>query len=125
MLEGHGGPVEKQRARIIDIGQAVLKNHPMAQEFLERDVRNITTYFRRKGVKISPQDIMSRLKHERTMSRERNEERLNNDDEEMDSIVIKTHKGDKPAKAPKPLKPVKPGRGKRRVREARAKEENA
>lgn len=119
MLEGHGGPPAKQRARIIDIGQAVLKNHPMAQEFLERDLRNITTYFRRKGVRISPQDILARLKHERTMSKERNEERPDAEDEELDSIVVKAKRTDKPAPA---LRPAKPGRGKRKVREARARE---
>jgi RIO kinase 1 len=128
LLEGHGGPVEKQRARIIDIGQAVLKNHPMAQEFLERDLRNITTYFRRKGVRITPQDIMVRLKHERTMSKERNEERPDADDEELDSIVVKTKAKGKASDKPAPaLRPAKPGRGKRKVREAReraAKEDN-
>jgi RIO kinase 1 len=76
MLEGHGGPAHKQRPRIIDIGQAVLKSHPMAQEFLARDLRNLTAYFRRKGLDATPQDIMTKLKHERTMSKERNEERF-------------------------------------------------
>lgn len=111
MLEGHGGPVSAQRARIIDIGQAVLKSHPMAQEFLERDVRNITAYFPRKGVTIAPQDILVRLKHERTMSKERNEERIVPDDE-VDSVILRS-KG----RGPKAPKPVKPGRGKRSKRE--------
>ncbi len=66
MLEGAGGPVDKQRARFIDVGQAVLKNHPMAQEFLDRDLKNITAYFRRQGVRVQPQDIKMLLKHERT-----------------------------------------------------------
>jgi len=99
----------------------VLKNHPMAQEFLERDLRNITAYFRRKGVRITPQDILPRLKHERTMSRERSEERLDADDDEADSVVVKTSKakpkaGDKPVQA---LRSAKPGRGKRKDRKAR------
>jgi RIO kinase 1 len=33
--------------RVIDVGQAFLDVHPMALEFLERDVRNFTKYFRR------------------------------------------------------------------------------
>lgn len=35
---------------IIDVGQSVLLAHPMAREFLERDVRNITAFFRKIGV---------------------------------------------------------------------------
>ena len=37
---------------IIDVGQAVLKEHPHAQEWLERDVGNVARYFRRQGVSI-------------------------------------------------------------------------
>lgn len=81
LLEGNGGPIAKQRARIIDIGQAVLKNHPMAQEFLDRDLRNITAFFKRKGADVSIQEIKARLKHERTTSRERIEDRRDQDDE--------------------------------------------
>lgn len=81
MLEGHGGPPPKQRPRIIDIGQAVLKNHPMAHEFLERDIRNITTYFRRKGIDANPMDVMRRLKHERTMSKDRDDKFTSSDGE--------------------------------------------
>jgi RIO kinase 1 len=35
---------------IIDVGQAVLKDHPHAQEWLERDMGNIARYFRKKDV---------------------------------------------------------------------------
>lgn len=38
------------RPRIIDVAQAVLDTHPMALEFLARDVKNFCTYFRRHGV---------------------------------------------------------------------------
>jgi RIO kinase 1 len=37
-------------ARIIDCGQAVLTTHPMADEFMERDVRNLARYFTRARV---------------------------------------------------------------------------
>ncbi len=32
---------------IIDLSQAVIREHPYAEEFLERDVRNITRYFKK------------------------------------------------------------------------------
>ncbi len=35
---------------IIDVGQAVLLNHPKAEEFLERDVRTLLKYFKNHGV---------------------------------------------------------------------------
>ena len=36
---------------IIDCGQAVLTSHPKAEEFFERDVRNMATYFQKIGIK--------------------------------------------------------------------------
>ena len=72
LLEGAGGPDGETRARMIDVGQAVLKNHPMAHEFLARDLKNLTAFFRRKGVRdAEPAAIMSRLKHERTTKTEK------------------------------------------------------
>jgi RIO kinase 1 len=44
---------------IIDVGQAVLLEHPMAKELLERDVKNIARYFRKLGVKL---DVVQELK---------------------------------------------------------------
>lgn len=73
LLEGAGGPVEGQRARIIDVGQAVLKTHPMAHEFLERDLRNLVAFFKRKGVDCRPEDIKSRLRHERSTKNEQDD----------------------------------------------------
>jgi hypothetical protein len=37
----------------------------MANEFLQRDLKNLTNYFRRQGAETSIPDIMARLKHER------------------------------------------------------------
>ncbi len=37
---------------IIDFSQGVKKNHPMAREFLERDVKTINKFFSKKGVNI-------------------------------------------------------------------------
>lgn len=47
--------------RIIDVGQGVLRNHPMALEFLERDIRNFNKYFVRQRLKVTEQDLRSRL----------------------------------------------------------------
>ena len=44
---------------LIDVGQAVLKEHPFAEEWLERDVSNVARYFRRYKVDI---DVKAELK---------------------------------------------------------------
>ncbi len=55
---------DRARPRVIDVGQAVLKNHPMAQEFLDRDARNLVRFFRRHRLRVTEQDLMSRLRFE-------------------------------------------------------------
>lgn len=42
---------------IIDVGQAVLKNHPMAMEFLERDLKNFARFFRKYDIKADVQTL--------------------------------------------------------------------
>lgn len=49
--------LKRARPRIIDVGQAVLKNHPMAWEFLARDAQNLTSFFRRHRVRCEPEDL--------------------------------------------------------------------
>jgi RIO kinase 1 len=44
---------------IIDVGQAVMLGHPHAEEWLERDVRNVARYFRKYGLDI---DVVKELK---------------------------------------------------------------
>ena len=39
---------------LFDLAQAVLKGHPQADEFLVRDVVNITRFFERRGVETAP-----------------------------------------------------------------------
>jgi RIO kinase 1 len=46
---------------IIDMGQAVLRRHPMAGEFIERDARNLSHLFKRRGVKLEPKEILERI----------------------------------------------------------------
>ncbi|WP_324756326.1 serine/threonine-protein kinase Rio1 [Haloarcula montana] len=44
---------------IIDLGQAVTVYHPNAEEFLERDCRNVANFFARQGVETSPDDLLA------------------------------------------------------------------
>jgi RIO kinase 1 len=72
LVENADGAPSDFKARIIDVGQAVLKNHPMAHEYVERDLRNLTTFFRRHRIDAKPEDIKSRMVHERHVERESN-----------------------------------------------------
>lgn len=56
ILMTDGGPV------IIDVGQAVLKDHPMANEFLARDVQNIVRFFNKHGIEAEQESILARIK---------------------------------------------------------------
>jgi RIO kinase 1 len=49
---------------LIDLGQAVLKEHPHAQEWLERDVNNIVRYFRKQGVRLDAADELKEIRKE-------------------------------------------------------------
>lgn len=51
-----GGPV------LIDMGQSVTLDHPMASKFLARDIANIVKYFRKKHGTGSEEEIWARLK---------------------------------------------------------------
>ena len=46
----------------IDMGQAVIRRHPMAESYLERDVRNLVRFFGKFGVKIDADEILSEIK---------------------------------------------------------------
>jgi RIO kinase 1 len=50
---------------IIDVGQAVMRNHPNAQDFLKRDVYNIVHYFSKLGVKCDAEGVLARVKGEK------------------------------------------------------------
>ena len=49
---------------IIDVGQAVLTNHPMAREFLERDLKNLARYFKRFDILVKVEDLMKDILEE-------------------------------------------------------------
>lgn len=46
---------------VIDVAQAVLAHHPMARELLARDAKNLSAYFRKQGVKVTPEDTLKRI----------------------------------------------------------------
>jgi RIO kinase 1 len=42
---------------VIDLGQAVTVHHPNAQEFLERDCRNVAAFFSRQGIEVTGDEL--------------------------------------------------------------------
>jgi RIO kinase 1 len=42
---------------IIDLGQAVTVHHPNAQDFLERDCRNVAAFFSRQGIDVTGEEL--------------------------------------------------------------------
>ncbi len=51
--------VEDGKCFLIDVGQSVVLEHPLAEELLVRDVANISRYFRKLGVKTEEKDMLS------------------------------------------------------------------
>jgi RIO kinase 1 len=49
---------------VIDVGQAVLVQHPLSNELLERDVKNIVSYFRKFNVNTSEKESLIEIKGE-------------------------------------------------------------
>ncbi|UCD92431.1 MAG: serine protein kinase RIO [Methanobacteriota archaeon] len=47
---------------IIDVGQAVTLDHPLAEEWFMRDVTNITNYFTRIGVQTDPEKVIKKVR---------------------------------------------------------------
>lgn len=47
---------------IIDVGQSVVLDHPMAEELLVRDVNNLKRYFRKYGLKLDTDEVLGRIK---------------------------------------------------------------
>lgn len=43
---------------VIDLGQAVTVHHPNARSFLERDCRNVTSFFSRQGLSLDPDELI-------------------------------------------------------------------
>ncbi|WP_370004452.1 serine protein kinase RIO [Methanothermobacter sp. KEPCO 2] len=58
ILNHSGEPV------IIDVSQAMVLDHPLAMELLERDIKNVVRDFKRLGVSVSEDDIRKKIKKE-------------------------------------------------------------
>ena len=56
--------MKEQDPIIIDVGQAVLINHPMAQEFLVRDIKNIIHFFNKHGVEADHAEVIEMIRDE-------------------------------------------------------------
>ena len=46
---------------LIDLAQGVISEHPMAMEFLARDIRNIVNYFKRYGIEEDAEKIFNKI----------------------------------------------------------------
>jgi len=46
---------------IIDVGQAVLIKHPMAMEFLDRDLKNLVRFFKKHGIKADAETLKKEI----------------------------------------------------------------
>jgi len=47
---------------LIDMGQSLLLEHPNADAFLKRDVKNIVVFFNKLGLKCSEAEVMKTVK---------------------------------------------------------------
>jgi RIO kinase 1 len=54
--------VNKNECFLIDVGQSVVLEHPLASELLVRDVTNISRYFRKLGVKINESEVLEHIR---------------------------------------------------------------
>lgn len=56
ILNNNGNPV------FIDFSQATVLDNPQAEEFLERDVKNICTLFRKHGLKAEEEEVLKKIR---------------------------------------------------------------
>lgn len=53
----------KNKPYLIDLGQAVLLEHPNSLEFLKRDILNLVTYFKKYNIKADENKIIEKIIH--------------------------------------------------------------
>ncbi len=53
--------IHEKKPYLIDLGQAVLKDHPSSKEFLKRDIENIAKYFKKYNVKSDTKNIYNNI----------------------------------------------------------------
>jgi RIO kinase 1 len=51
--------VHEDRIYVLDLGQAVTVHHPNARDFLERDCRNVASFFSRQGFDVTGDDLLA------------------------------------------------------------------
>lgn len=54
--------LDGERVVLIDFGQAVLSDHPLAEEFLERDAENLCRYFSKLGVECDKERVLAEIR---------------------------------------------------------------
>lgn len=54
----------RKKPYIIDVGQTVLTEHPMAQEFLKRDIHNILHYFKKYNINYREEHLYTKITKE-------------------------------------------------------------
>jgi RIO kinase 1 len=59
---------DKGEPVIIDMGQSVTLDHPLVRKFLERDIANISHYFKKKYGIGSPEEIWARLRSDKELA---------------------------------------------------------
>jgi RIO kinase 1 len=57
--------VHEGKHHLIDIGQGVLRSHPLADEFLKRDISNMVNFFRKRGAEVNDEEALEFVKGER------------------------------------------------------------
>lgn len=53
--------IRDKKAYIIDVGQAVLRSHPHAEEYLRRDIKNMVRFFSKNGVEADEDEVWDYL----------------------------------------------------------------
>lgn len=51
----------KDKPYMIDMGQSVLKDHPYAMKYLERDLKNVSRFFSKFGIKVEFEKLMEEV----------------------------------------------------------------
>ncbi len=52
----------QEKPYLIDFSQGVLKQHPLAEKLLERDIKNLADYFREFGVEVKEGEILKKVR---------------------------------------------------------------
>src|SRR3989338_58349 len=61
-LSEYNALVNDNELVFIDLGQAVLRTHPSAREFFERDVKNVADFYSKKGLRKSFEEVYGAVK---------------------------------------------------------------